>query len=247
VGYTELVLGNHDRATGLLEEALALSEELGDRLSVAYGLMGLGIAARLRDDPKREKELLNQSLAILVEVQGSKVIIAEDLEALAEAAGALGQHLRAARLWGAAGAVREDLDVPWQPAERMLHEPQLIAAQSRIDEATWETGFAEGRAMALEKAVEYALSEEEPAPSPATEPERSPPIEPIGNLTRREREVACLVARGLTNRHIASELFLSERTIENHVSKILRKLELASRTEIAAWATQHRLLAPNPD
>jgi DNA-binding NarL/FixJ family response regulator len=66
-------------------------------------------------------------------------------------------------------------------------------------------------------------------------------------LTRREREVATLVSRGLTNRQIAKELYLSERTIENHISKILRKLDVASRTEIAAWATEQRLLAPNPD
>jgi DNA-binding NarL/FixJ family response regulator len=59
--------------------------------------------------------------------------------------------------------------------------------------------------------------------------------------------VATLVSRGLTNRQISEELYLSERTIENHVSKILRKLELASRTEIAAWATEQRLLAPNLD
>jgi DNA-binding NarL/FixJ family response regulator len=51
----------------------------------------------------------------------------------------------------------------------------------------------------------------------------------------------------MSNRQIASELHLSERTIEKHVSKILRKLELASRTEIATWTTHQRLLAPNPD
>jgi DNA-binding NarL/FixJ family response regulator len=56
-----------------------------------------------------------------------------------------------------------------------------------------------------------------------------------------------LVAYRLINRQIASELFLSVRTIENHVSKILRKLEFASRTEIAAWATEQRLLSSNPD
>ena len=61
-------------------------------------------------------------------------------------------------------------------------------------------------------------------------------------LTRREREVAALVARGLTNRQIASELHLSERTVENHVSKILRKLGLASRARVATWATEQRLL-----
>ena len=55
-----------------------------------------------------------------------------------------------------------------------------------------------------------------------------------------------MVARGLTNRQIAQELFLSGRTVENHVSKILRKLGLASRTEIAAWATEQSLIGPNP-
>jgi DNA-binding NarL/FixJ family response regulator len=51
----------------------------------------------------------------------------------------------------------------------------------------------------------------------------------------------------MSNRQIAQELFLSERTIEKHVSNTLSKLELASRTEIAAWATQQRLIAPEPD
>jgi DNA-binding NarL/FixJ family response regulator len=70
---------------------------------------------------------------------------------------------------------------------------------------------------------------------------------PIGPTTVacREQEAVVLVAQGLSNRHIAQELFLSERTIENHISKILRKLDLTSRTEIASWATEQRLIAPN--
>ena len=53
-------------------------------------------------------------------------------------------------------------------------------------------------------------------------------------LTPREREVALLVARGLTNRRIASELSVSERTVENHVRKILKKLGLHSRAQISS-------------
>jgi len=82
---------------------------------------------------------------------------------LAEAAGALDQHLQAARLWGAAAALRERVGIPWRPTERLLHEPQLVAACSRLDEAVWEMAFAEGKAMGIEEAVKYALSEEEPA------------------------------------------------------------------------------------
>jgi DNA-binding NarL/FixJ family response regulator len=59
--------------------------------------------------------------------------------------------------------------------------------------------------------------------------------------------VAALVGRGLTNRQIATELSISEHTVATHVRRILRKLELASRTEIASWATEQRLITPNSD
>ena len=61
---------------------------------------------------------------------------------------------------------------------------------------------------------------------------------PPDPLTRREQEVALRVGRGLTSRHIASELSLSKRTVENHVGKILKKLGFASRAQIAAWVAQ---------
>ena len=54
-------------------------------------------------------------------------------------------------------------------------------------------------------------------------------------LTRRELEVADLVAQGLTNREIASRLFVSERTAQNHVQHILDKLALPNRSQIAVW------------
>jgi DNA-binding NarL/FixJ family response regulator len=60
-------------------------------------------------------------------------------------------------------------------------------------------------------------------------------------LTRRELQVADLVAKGLTNREIASELFLSERTAQNHVQHILDKLDLPNRSQIAVWARDRKL------
>jgi DNA-binding CsgD family transcriptional regulator len=63
-------------------------------------------------------------------------------------------------------------------------------------------------------------------------------------LSKREREVAALVARGLTNREIAQTLFLSERTAENHVQHILTKLGLGSRVQIAAWAVSEGMSSP---
>jgi DNA-binding CsgD family transcriptional regulator len=171
-------------------------------------------------------------LAIDVEL-GSKADIAETLEGLAAATGALGEHVRAARLWGMAGALREAIDVPWWTAERLLHEPQLVAARSRMDQTSWETAFAEGRNMGLKEAVEYALSEEDSATLSTTAPEQSSAEESPPALTRREEEVAFLVARGLTNRQIASELSISEHTAATHVGKILKKLRLSSRSQLA--------------
>jgi len=66
------------------------------------------------------------------------------------------------------------------------------------------------------------------------------PIVASARLSEREWEVANLVARGQSNRQIAAELVVSERTVDTHVSHILRKLTLVSRAQIAAWAVQQR-------
>ncbi len=65
----------------------------------------------------------------------------------------------------------------------------------------------------------------------------------FGGLTERERQVAVLVVRGQSNRAIAAQLVLSERTVKTHVANILSKLGLTSRAQIAAWAAQHGLAA----
>ena len=64
-----------------------------------------------------------------------------------------------------------------------------------------------------------------------------------GELTSREREVAALVADGLTNGQLADRLFISPKTAAVHVSNILAKLGLSTRAEIAAWAVRHKLSA----
>jgi DNA-binding NarL/FixJ family response regulator len=60
-------------------------------------------------------------------------------------------------------------------------------------------------------------------------------------LTRREQDVAALLARGLTNQQIAAELTISQRTAETHVCNILSKLGLHRRAQLTAWAVEHAL------
>ena len=89
--------------------------------------------------------------------------------------------------------------------------------------------------MSPERAIEYSLSAEEPA-SPSRRP-----VGDTGVLSAREEEVAALVSQGLTNRQIASELSISEHTVATHITRILKRLGLNSRSRLSAWATERGL------
>jgi DNA-binding NarL/FixJ family response regulator len=65
----------------------------------------------------------------------------------------------------------------------------------------------------------------------------------FGGLTAREREVAALIAQGKSNREIAEELVVSERTVETHVGNIMFKLDVRSRRQIRAWASEKGLFS----
>jgi non-specific serine/threonine protein kinase len=146
--------------------------------------------------------------------------------------------VRSARLWGAAESVLDTLGLGLGPAERHFYEPYFAHVRSRISEEAFEMAWAEGRAMTLKDALAYASSSEVDTITPTVfAPVEQPSADrPSGKLTRREEEVAALVARGLTNRRISEELFISERTVDAHVRKILKKLGLRSRAQIVARA-----------
>jgi predicted ATPase/DNA-binding CsgD family transcriptional regulator len=244
----ERLRGNYERAKALGMESIALSREIGDKWRVARVVGWVGLAAVWSGHEHDLAEgLLKEALALDWEL-GSWAYGAYCLEAFAGVAEARGQVARAARLWGAAEAVRTNIGAPLPLEVRLLYESSVAAARSQLGEAAWEEAFAEGMAMSAGEAAEYALSEEVAPAAPESAPSGVETDEPLTteHLSAREREVAAMVAQGMSNRQIAQELYLSERTIENHVSKILRKLGRSSRTEIAAWATEQRLIAPEP-
>jgi len=88
--------------------------------------------------------------------------------------------------------------------------------------------------LSFDKAVAYALDEAVP---PAAVPSVAEPATP---LTRREQQVAELVAEGLSNKEIAAGLVISQRTAEGHVENILVKLGLANRAQVVAWMAAQR-------
>lgn len=233
---------DHIRAQALHEEGLPLAREAGDGLAIAFSL-GLGaIAALIREDHRQVRELCEEGLELSWQM-GYKHAVVLLLQIPAASAQAQGKPVRSVRLWGATEALREGIGDTFSPAERHLYGHYIATAHAQLDEETWEAALAEGGAMTPEQAIEYALAEEEekpPALPAAPISELAPTDKPAGELTRREEEVAVLVGWGLTNRQISQELSLSERTVHAHVRKILRKLGLSSRTQVATWVAEQQ-------
>jgi DNA-binding NarL/FixJ family response regulator len=80
------------------------------------------------------------------------------------------------------------------------------------------------------------------APEGGDEPGVKPSFDPeLDQLTSREREVLRLIAQGYTYKEIARELYISTKTVESHVSSVLRKLQLSTRHQLTRWAAERRL------
>ena len=222
--------GNYERAKALGMESIAVAREIEDTWLTAMCVGWVGMLSVWSDEEHDQGEgYLKEALALNREL-GNWAYVAYCLEGFAGLAGARGQGARAARLWGAVDALRTSIGAPLPPEPRPYYERSMAAARALLGEEAWEAAFAEGGAMSAEEATEHALSEEV-----AHAAER--PLADGGTsmrLTRREREVADLVARGLSTRQIAQELVISERTVDKHVANLLKKLNLRSRDQVAA-------------
>ncbi len=241
-----LLQGDLGRAAALAEEVAALSREAGDRLLLPLPLTWLGWAMLLGGDPERAEDLHKESLALSRELGAHTYLTLTLLEGRACGAGAQGEAPKAARLFGATEALREVTGFPLETAMRALEEPYLVGARSKLEEGAWSAAWEEGRAMSMETAIEYALSEDEPStitsPAAPTEQLSTPVSEHPAGLTPREVEVLGLVAKGLTNPQVAQKLFLSPRTVQRHLNSVYRKLGVSSRTAATHLALEHDLL-----
>lgn len=106
------------------------------------------------------------------------------------------------------------------------------------------TTVAAGDAVFSPRLAGFVLDAFGADPAPASEPAPGPAALPdeLDRLSAREQEVMRLMARGYAYKEVAAELFISVKTVETHVSAVLRKLQLSSRHELTAWALQRRLL-----
>jgi non-specific serine/threonine protein kinase len=149
----------------------------------------------------------------------------------------------AAQSLGAAQALLDTVGFQFPPEDRELFDEFSAAARARLGERAFARAWAEGRGMEIDRALAQAQALELPAPldSPGSRQSRRATASDFSGLTRREREVAVLVRRGKTNRVIAEELVVSERTVEGHVNNILAKLGFRSRAQVAAWVVEKRL------
>ena len=248
LGLTAIARQNFEHAAQLHEESLAIAREAGDQIGIIIAL-GMGAFAFLgQGNNLRARDLFREGLELSRSL-GTKHGIVFHLHAAAALAGAQGHPVRSARLWGAGESLMQEIGTGLAPVERYHYGPYVDGARALLEEAAWEEAFAQGRAMSAEEAAEYALSEDVVPTAPESPPaggERDDLLT-TDPLTAREGEVADMVAQGMSNRQIAQELYLSKRTIENHVANIKRKLGRTSRTEIAAWATQQRFISPKSE
>jgi non-specific serine/threonine protein kinase len=120
-----------------------------------------------------------------------------------------------------------------------FHDRAVAAARTRLGEARFRAAWVAGQSAALERAIAVALD----ANDRDGRPETIPSFDQAGGpLTRREREVAALIAQGRSNRQIAQDLVITEATAAKHIEHILNKLGLSSRAQVAVWVAQHDLL-----
>jgi ATP/maltotriose-dependent transcriptional regulator MalT len=245
-GWTSLWQGDHQRATKLTEEALELARGRGRGFEGMLPRLidNLSWATLLGGEPQRAKAQFEEDLTLSKEL-GDRATITTSLEGLACVAGANGEALRAAKLFGAAKALMEATGYRFGTLESDMVEPYRTSARSRLGEAGWDEALAEGRTMSMEAAIGYALSEEGSStatPSTTSEqPLSSTPDHPAG-LTPREIEVLGLVAVGMTNAQVANEIFVSPRTVETHLTSIYHKLGVSSRAAATRFALEHGLV-----
>ena len=218
LGMILLYRGDHDLAEARFTESLNPLRSARDYIGLAYALSGLAAMQLEKGDLTAVREQVRE----LTELVDHHMVWIEDPEwpwiclLLAEAEG---RYESAIRLSGAIARLEREGKV-WHPAFKNKYQPAVDRARRHIKPSEADRLIAEGALMTRAQLVAEGFGQ------------RS---EPRDQLSRRELEIAQLVAKGLTNSEIASKLFLSKRTAESHLDHIKAKLGLRNRSQVVAW------------
>ena len=231
-GYIHLCAGEARSAADWFGKCARTCDSSGNSWYHAYARWGLGVAALLLADPGAAAGLVRAALDSMRKLDDPMGVVL-CLDALAWIDAAHDQAHRALTLLAAADAAWAAIPATPQPVLREHHDAALAAARDAVPESAFAAAVAEGSAMSQAQAIACALGE--PA-QPKARSDAGPAAAHRGPLTRREQDVAVLVARGLSNGEIAGELVISARTVETHVQHIMDKLGVGTRAQIAAWS-----------
>ncbi|WP_439664168.1 ATP-binding protein [Lentzea sp. HUAS TT2] len=225
----------HDFAAAerLCVEARAVGEKHGELWAQAYAVYGLALCAWVSGDLVRADRLGRECLRMKRSFHDLLGIVLA-IEVLAWIAASQGDAVRAATLLGATNEIWQSVGYPMF-GSRYFGAPHGECESSTVNalgEQEFRAMFRKGMDLDLEDAIAFAIGEEQPAdPAPAAT---------LTPLTRREQQVADLIAGGMSNKEIAASLVIARRTAEGHVERILQKLGFTSRAQIATWVTERR-------
>lgn len=237
---------NDPRAEMYGTEAVALHDEHGAQLWKAFVLWILGLYWCREDKLGKATVNLHQAIDIF-QLLNHNLGLACCLDGLACVAVAAEQPEHAAKLMGAAQTI-------WRSGPARL--PYIYVRKTVVDDAErrtktslgqneFDANFSEGAALPLETALTLAVNRAAKLRvSSAAEPRSRRRGTESTNLTRRESEIADLVAQGMRNKQIAESLVISPRTVDAHVEHILVKLGFHSRAQIANWVARRKTARP---
>ena len=232
IGILDYFEGRYAEARAQISEALAFHRMQGSTSDIAIDLEWLGQIASAEGELAAAHALLEESVMLRWEDR-DRIGLSFGLDAYAILSAAEARPQRALRLAGCARALREGDSNPGDSHMQAKVDHWLGPQRRLLGRKGAAKAEAEGRSLTAAEGLAYAVYDEYPRVIEAAGEAASP-----SGLTRREREIAVLIARGHTNREIAHRLVIAPRTVDAHAEHIRNKLDVRSRAEIAAWAVQ---------